>query len=207
VSVLHLLLRDRDIDGVRQAALAIGAVIFSALNVTVLHATQPSGFWQFLLAVLASTLSLAVVVRGLERILLASWASPVLGTWVYRSSSENWGLAIISLRGGELNYSVQLYQTQDDVMAAVREESSFVARCFATVSAVGVTYEKGQVELIYKINQAHSDYQLRSGMLTLSPLSPSTMKGYWKSDILGQESSRGTLDMYRPHALRSTDVG
>ncbi|MEV1331885.1 hypothetical protein AB0J20_20185 [Micromonospora costi] len=196
---LHPLLRDRNIDGVRQAALATAAVIFSVLNVVVLQRTDLEDVRTKAAAVLISALSLALIAAVVQRVFLLIWAHPVLGQWIYESSSGNWGLARLDLRGGELTYSVQLYRTEEDAQAAVRGEPRFVSRCFATVSSVGVTYEKGQVELIYKIGQAHEDYAERSGMLTLSPLSEWAMKGYWKSDILGAEPSRGTLDMYRPN--------
>lgn len=207
MEILHYLLKDRDIDGVRQAALASGAALFSGLNVVALGIVRPSGLWQISAATLASALSLAVVVRGFQRAFIHSWARPVLGRWVYRSSSGNWGLAIIDIRGGDLRYSVQLYRSKGDVIAAARQDPGFVSRCFATVSSVGVTYAGGQVELVYKIDNADEGYAPRSGMLTLSPLSRVAMKGYWKSDILGSEPSRGILDMYRPNAMRSTDVG
>ncbi|MET8118770.1 hypothetical protein [Micromonospora sp. NPDC005189] len=195
---LHPLLRDRNIDGVRQASLATAAVIFSVLNVVVLQNTDLRDVRTKAAAVLLSALSLAIIGSIVQRLFLLIWAQPVLGQWIYESSSGNWGLAHIGLRGGELTYSVQLYRTERDALAAVRGEPGFVSRCFATVSSVGVTYEKGDVELIYKINQSHEDYAARNGMLTLSPLSEWAMKGYWKSDILGTEASRGILDMYRP---------
>ncbi|HEX6682291.1 MAG TPA: hypothetical protein VF062_05825 [Candidatus Limnocylindrales bacterium] len=200
MSLLHTILRDRNIDGIRQASLAIGAVIFSGLNIAVLGVLEPRGLWQIVPAVIISALSLAVLVRGIQRLLLVSWARPVLGQWVYISSSGNWGLADIGIRGGEFTYSVQLYRTEQDTMAAVRQEPGFVSRCFATVTSAGVTYEKGQVELVYKISNAEEGYAPRSGMLTLSPLSPTAMKGYWKSDIMGEEASRGVLNMWRPEA-------
>ncbi|MCX4389609.1 hypothetical protein OG777_22135 [Micromonospora peucetia] len=196
---LHPLLRDRNIDGVRQASLATAAVIFGVLNVIVLQNADLRDVQTKAATVLLSALSLAVLAGLVQRLFLMIWAQPVLGEWIYRSSSGNWGLARIDLRGGELSYSVQLYRTEQDAQAAVRGEPGFVTRCFATVSSVGVTYEKGQVELIYKISDAHEDYATRSGMLTLRPLRAGAMKGYWKSDILGAESSRGVLDMYRPN--------
>ncbi|MGK5677341.1 hypothetical protein ACSNOB_31520 [Micromonospora sp. URMC 106] len=195
---LHPLLRDRNIDGVRQASLATAAVIFSVLNVAVLQQAELRDSGAKVLAVLVSALSLALVGGVVQRLFLLIWAHPVLGQWIYESSSGTWGVADIGLRGGELTYSVQLYRTEEDALAAVRREPGFVARCFATVSSVGVTYDKGQLELIYKIGDAHEDYSPRSGMLTLTPLGEREMKGYWKSDILGAEASRGVLDMYRP---------
>lgn len=195
---LHPLLRDRNIDGVRQASLATAAVIFSVLNIAVLQRADLPDLRSKGTAVLLSALSLALIGGVVQRLFLLIWAWPVLGQWVYESSSGNWGLARIDLRGGELTYSVQLYRTEADTLAAVRGEPGFVARCFATVSSVGVTYDKGQVELIYKVSGSHEDYQPRSGMLTLTPLSEWAMKGYWKSDILGAEPSRGVLDLYRP---------
>ncbi|MCI4062563.1 hypothetical protein MRQ36_08295 [Micromonospora sp. R77] len=196
---LHPLLRDRNIDGVRQAALATAAVVFSVLNVVLLQAIPLDDGESKLLAVLLSAFSLALIGGVVQRMFLSIWAHPVLGQWVYESSSGNWGLARIDLRGGELTYAVQLYRTEEDALAAVRGEPGFVSRCFATVSSVGVTYEKGQVELIYKVDRSHEDYATRSGMLTLTPLSRWAMKGYWKSDILGAEPSRGVLDLYRPN--------
>ncbi|GAB3143388.1 hypothetical protein GCM10027290_19600 [Micromonospora sonneratiae] len=195
---LHPLLRDRNIDGVRQASFAVAAIIFSTLNVVALKQADLRGFLPVAVAVVVSALSLALVVSLVQRLFLYIWAYPILGQWVYESSSGNWGLATLELRGGELNYSVQLYHTEADAMAAVRNEPGFVSRCFATVSSVGVTYDRGQVELIYKVGHSHGDYETRNGMLTLTPLSPGEMKGYWKSDILGDEPTRGTLDLYRP---------
>lgn len=203
MAFLHALLRDRNIDGIRQASLAVGAIIFSAVNVAVLSVLEPRGVWQVVLTILVSAFSLALLVQVIQRMLLVSWAQPVLGKWVYRSSSGNWGLAEIGIRGGEFTYSVQLYRTEEDTMAAVRQEPGFVSKCFATVTSVGVTYEHGQVELVYKIHNAEEGYAPRSGMLTLSPLSPHAMKGYWKSDILGSESNRGILNLWRPGAVRS----
>lgn len=194
----HPLLRDRNIDGVRQASLGVAAVVFSVLNIVVLQDLALAGAAAKLLAVLVSALSLALIVGIVQRLFLLIWAHPVLGRWVYESSSGNWGLARIDLRGGELTYSVQLYRTEADVRAAVRGEPGFAARCFATVSSSGVTYEKGQLELIYNVDRSHEDYATRSGMLTLAPLDRSAMKGYWRSDILGAEPSRGTLDLHRP---------
>ncbi|GAB2927230.1 hypothetical protein GCM10027280_13260 [Micromonospora polyrhachis] len=196
---LHPLLRDRNIDGVRQSSFAVAAIIFSTLNVVVLKQAQLRGLWSIIVAVVISVLSLALVASVVQRLFLTIWAHPVLGIWVYESSSGNWGLASIDLRGGELNYSVQLYRTEADAMAAARNEPGFASKCFATVTSVGVTYDRGQVELIYKVGLSQGDYEPRSGMLTLSPLSPGEMKGYWKSDILGDEPTRGTLDLYRPN--------
>ncbi|WP_405100430.1 hypothetical protein [Micromonospora sp. NBC_01412] len=195
---LHVLLRDRNIDGVRQASLAVTAMVFSVLNVVVLQALDLKDAGTRLAAVLVSAFSLALIGGVVQRLFLLAWAYPVLGEWVYRSSSGTWGLARIGLRGGELTYTVQLYRTEEDLQAAVRREPGFVSRCLATVTSVGVTYDRGQVELIYKIPDAHEDYAARSGMLTLAPLGGQAMKGWWKSDILGAEPSRGELDMYRP---------
>ncbi|MBB5871681.1 hypothetical protein F4553_005060 [Allocatelliglobosispora scoriae] len=205
---LHALLRDRNIDGVRQMALAGGAVLFSVLNSVTLAFVRPSGLGQTAVAAIVSAFSLAVIVRTLQLILLRWWAHPILGEWVYESSSGNWGLARLDIRGGDLRYTVQLYRTQADTLAAVRQEPGFVAKCFATVTSVGATYLDGQVELVYKIGTTTQEgYAPRSGMLTLSPLSYSAMKGYWRSDIQGSEPSRGVLDMYRPNTSGSSGGG
>jgi hypothetical protein len=202
---LHIFLRDRNIDGIRQAALVVGASIFSAISVVVLQLGKPRGAWQIVISVFLATATLAVIVRLIQRLFLLAWASPILGLWVYESSSGNWGLANIGLRGGDLTYTVQLYRTAQDASAAADNEPGFAAKCFATVSSVGVTYENGTVELIYKITQTQDEYAPRSGMLSLSPLSPTAMKGYWKSDIAGAEPSRGVLNMYRHGVMRPTD--
>lgn len=202
--LVHMVLKDKDIDGIRQAALAVGALLFSGINVSVFSVFKPAGVIGILSAIMVSALSLNALFRLVQRMLLLAWASPVLGRWVYKSSSGNWGLATISIRGGELTYEVQLYMTESDTMAAVREEPGFVTNCFATVTSIGATYRGGQVELIYKVDRAHEHYPLRSGMLTLTPLSPNAMKGYWKSDIEGDEPKRGILDMWRPDRVRST---
>lgn len=204
--MLHTFLQDKNVDGIRLASLAVGAVVFSALNVAVFGRVKPGGPWQLLAVFFGAALSLAVIVRLVQRLLLLAWARPVLGRWVYESSSGNWGLAVIDIHGGELRYSVQLYATRAEVLAAVLGQPDAVSSCFATVTSVGVTFHNGSVELIYKIDQTSNEYAPRSGMLTLSPLSPRTMKGYWKSDIDGTEANRGVLDMQRAETLgRSGD--
>lgn len=156
--VLYLLLRDRDVDGIRVAALTVGAVFFSGANVFVLNTVHPRGFWQLGVVFVTAVLSLTVIVRAIQRLFLASWAAPVLGKWLYKSSSENWGLATIDIRSGDLRYTVQLYRTESEALSASRQESGAVASCFATVTSTGVTYHAGEMELIYKIDRTSGDY-------------------------------------------------
>jgi hypothetical protein len=198
VALLHLLLRERARDGERKAALAVGSTLFTAVNYLVLRAVTPVGLVQIVISLVVSAFSLALIVGVSQRVFIRAWAMPILGRWVYESSSGNWGVADLLLKGTELTYSVQLYETGDDALAAVRGERGFAAKCMATVSSAGVFYDAGTVELIYKIEQVDERYAPRSGRLTLRPLGAGAMKGYWKSDLRGADPATGVLNMYRP---------
>ena len=198
MNLLYRLLKDRTRDGIRRNALAIGSTVFTVLNYLVFQAVAPQGFLQILLALIVSALSLTLIVSSFQRLLLVIWANPILGRWIYESSSSNWGIADLAFKGSELTYSVQLYKSKEDTVSALREEAGFASKCFATVSSSAVSYENGTVELIYRISQTDVSYNTRGGMLTLRPLASGAMKGYWKSDIQGTEPTRGVLDMYRP---------
>lgn len=196
--ILRSILRDQEIGGVRQLALLSGAVIYSAINIIILDMVHIHGAWQLIVALAVSTVTLAWLVNTVQKLFLRAWAYPILGKWAYKSSSENWGLAEINFYRGELQYEVQLYRTEDDLNSALRGEQGFASRCFATCSSGAVAYSGRQVELIYKILQAEETYPRRSGMLILKPLSSTEMKGYWTSDIQGEHTNRGILNMRRP---------
>ncbi|GAA4207847.1 hypothetical protein [Actinocatenispora rupis] len=200
---LHAFLRDKDIDGVRQVALALGSVLFSVLTVVVMRTVHPTGTWQYVVVFLGAALSLTLIVRTLQRLLLSAWGRPILGRWVYESSSGTWGLARIDIHGGDLRYSVQLYPTEETVLAAVRNDPDAVTACFATVHSAGATYADDRLELVYKIEQTSQAYEPRTGILVLRPLNRRTMKGYWSSDITTGEARRGTLDMRRARYVRA----
>lgn len=200
--ILYAMLRDKTIDGVRRTALGWGATFFSVLNVAVYGMLRPSGFWEMVSTFILSVLSLAALVSMCQHLFLKAWAKPVLGRWIYESSSGNWGLARLEIRGGDLNYSVQLYRTEAEALGALKGVRGTVSSCFATVTSGLVDYAAGRVELIYKIDHTSSGYESRSGMLSLSPLSSRTMKGYWKSDVRGDEPQRGVLNMARVETFR-----
>jgi hypothetical protein len=191
-------LSEQEIGGVRQIALAIGALVFSGLNIVVLDLIHLNGAWQAIVALAVSTVTLAWLVGAVQKTFLRSWAHSILGKWAYKSSSGNYGLAEISFYRGELQYEVQLYRTEDDLNSAIKGEPGFAAKCFATCFSGAVAYKGRQVELIYKILHSEDTYPKRAGMLILKPLSDTEMKGYWTSDIQSTQPNRGTLDMYRP---------
>jgi len=191
-------LAEQEIGGVRQIALAIGALVFSGLNIVVLDVVHLNGAWQAIVALAVSTVTLTWLVSTAQRIFLRSWAYSILGKWAYKSSSGNYGLAEITFYRGELQYEVQLYRTEDDLNSAIKGELGFASKCFATCFSGAVAYKGKQVELIYKILHSEEAYPKRAGMLILKPLSDTEMKGYWTSDIQGTQPNRGTLDMYRP---------
>lgn len=195
---LRRTLAEQEIGGVRQVALAIGAIMFSALNIIVLDVIRLSGAWQAIVALAVSTITLTWLVGTVQKVFLRSWAHSILGRWAYKSSSGNYGLAEITFYRGELQYEVQLYRTEDDLNSAISSAPGFASRCFATCSSGAVAYKGRQVELIYKILQSEETYPKRAGMLILKPLSETEMKGYWTSDIQGTQPNRGILDMYRP---------
>jgi hypothetical protein len=191
-------LAEQEIGGVRQIALAIGALVFSALNIVVLDVVHLNGAWQAIVALAVSTVTLTWLVGTAQKIFLRSWAYSILGKWAYKSSSGNYGLAEITFYKGELQYEVQLYRTEDDLSSAIKGEPGFASKCFATCFSGAVAYRGRQVELIYKILQSEETYPKRAGMLILKPLSATEMKGYWTSDIQGTQPNRGILNMYRP---------
>ncbi|HEY3504091.1 MAG TPA: hypothetical protein VGN37_15065 [Actinocatenispora sp.] len=202
--LLYGYLRDKDIDGVRLVALELGAALFAVLNVVLLGTLHPKGAWQYVVVLVGAAVSLTLIVRVIQRLLLTAWGRPVLGRWVYESSSGSWGLARIDIHGGDLRYTVQLYHSEADVLAAVRGEAHAVAACFATVDSSGVTFRGGnRMELVYKVDHTDGKYTPRTGILVLTPLDRRTMKGFWSSDVATGEASRGTLDMRRERYVRA----
>lgn len=202
--LLYGYLRDKDVDGIRLIALELGAALFAALTVALLGRLRPTGAWQYVVVFLGAAACLTLLVRVLQRLLLAAWARPILGRWVSESSTGTWGLARIDVHGGELRYAVQLYRNEADVLAAVRGDRHAVSACFATVASSGVTFRGGdRVELVYRIDHTDGEHARQTGILVLTPLDRRTMKGFWSRDLATGRAGRGTLDLRRARYVRA----
>lgn len=188
---------------IRSASLSLGSVIYSIIAVSILpflKDIEKNGAWASLLSVLVSALALSLLVRTIQYVLLNIWAKPVLGSWVYKSTSGNWGLATIHLIDNELKYNVNLYPDENSVRAAANGEYGFGEKIMASVDSISVEYNRGTLTLIYLITQTNKAiYAPREGMLKLTPLpGNSAMKGWWKSDIEGSNDPKsGQLDLVR----------
>lgn len=188
---------------IRSVSLSLGSVVYSITAVSLLpflKNVEKNGAWASILSVLVSALALGLLVQSIQHTLLNIWAKPVLGSWVYNSTSGNWGLATIHLIANELKYNVNLYPDEDSVRAAGNKEYLFHEKIFASVDSISVEYSGGTINLIYVITQTDSAFYVpREGILKLTPLpGGSAMKGWWKSDIEGSDSPRrGQLNLLR----------
>jgi hypothetical protein len=183
-------------------ALSAGSILFSVIAVIVLPSLanlRGHSGWGAIVSVLISALALGLIVRTIQRVLLNMWSQPIRGTWTYESTSGNWGLARIQLSGSGLKYTVDLYPDEVSVRAAANNEYKFGEKVLATVVSISVEYAQGKVSLIYIINLTDEDvYAPREGILKLVPLPGGmAMKGYWKSDVEGEKSKHGVLNLVR----------
>lgn len=191
-------------------ALSTGSVFFSIMAVIVLPSVASlrghSG-WGAIVSVLISALALGLIVRIIQRVLLNFWSEPIRGTWIYESTSGNWGLARIQLVSGRLKYTVDLYPDEISVRAAANNDYRFVDKVLASVESISVEYSEAKVSLIYQINMTDEDvYAAREGILKLVPLpGGKSMKGYWKSDIEGEAPKHGVLNLVRVEQFLSSN--
>ena len=181
---------------ISSVALYFGSTSLSIITVLVLPSIEKFSKHSRiggLVSVLISALALGLIVRFVERVLLKIWASPVLGSWIYESSSGNWGLASIHFVGNLLKYKVDLFPDAKSVHAALNNEDGFGEKVFASVDSISVEYDHGKLSLIYVITQTDSSiYAPREGILKLIPLSGgSAMKGFWKSDYSNPDTKDG----------------
>jgi hypothetical protein len=146
--------------------------------------------------ILARGLQLGTLYLIFESCLLRFWARNILGHWGYKSSSGNFGVAIISLAHGEFRYRVQLYSKPGEVAAAM-EGNSF-GQPLAHVHSKLSKYENDRFETDYHIEYTDGKYPKRKGLLTLLPTTDRTVRtGNWETMYEGATLKTGRLDFRR----------
>jgi hypothetical protein len=193
---------------VTQSGVRALAFTFAAAGSAVLDTLVTGGLVQRSLAPFgARSVSIALMLmRGLqvgtlylifESGFLRFWARYILGQWGYKSSSGNFGLAIISLAHGEFRYRVQLYGKAGEVAAAM-EGNSFVLP-IAHVNSKLCKYENETFETDYHIDYTDGKYPKRKGLLTLLPTTDRMVRtGNWETMYEGATLRTGRLDFRRP---------
>lgn len=147
------------------------------------------------LQVVLSSISLLVLLSLGQFAAVKIWGRHLLKTWVYVSSSGNYGLATFSIAQGNVVYRVDLYRDAEDVLAALDLEPGYAGRCLGHATSNAVTYKDDRVDLIYEVENSRSDYAQREGILSLQLLHKgSGMKGYWRSSSETGEARRGELN-------------
>jgi hypothetical protein len=197
LSALGAFLRDRPSSTVRNYALAIGAIVFVSLSVSL---SGPLGKLPDLLRVILGAVGLALLVRVVEFVLLRLRAAPMIGQWVYHSTSGNWGLATMRLSGDSLTYEVGLYFTEADLRLAVAGSTAKLAG--SARGEFGV-YEDGEFRVHYNIRYSSPDYPARQGSLVVKTVAGGAdqLHGYWFSDLIeikdGKATNTGELEYER----------
>ena len=197
LSVVGDFLRDRSSDTVRNYALAFGAVVFASLSVSL---SGPLGKLPDLLRVILGAIGLALLVRVVEFALLRLRAAPMIGEWVYASTSGNSGRASIRLSGNSLTYDVDLYRTEADLRDAVTGSPAKVAG--SATGEFGV-YEHGEFRVHYNVRYSSTDYPARQGSLVVKTVAgrADQLHGYWFSDLIeikdGKATNTGELEYER----------
>lgn len=201
MKTLERYLQDRRTSSVEDAAFALATLIFSALVVKVLPLmthVDP------VLQILGSALSLAVLVRLLGWFLLWVRSRRIRGSWVYRSSAANWGLARISLTGSTLRYEVQLFETMEGLRSALAGQPIRDGDFLGHTTSTFCEYDDHQVNIRYEVSQASTRYEPRAGFLVLRPAGPEAghhMVGYWTST-----SGTGSGEIYLSRPQRIDEI-
>jgi hypothetical protein len=130
------------------------------------------------------------------------WARPILGDWAYRSSKGNFGIARIRFINDSLRYSVQLFNTADEVLTVLGKVKPVDP--FAVVTSQLCQFESstGTFQTDYHIESTSPEYKSRKGLLILTPTGPGQMKGQWYSTVDGYDTKSGDLEFLRPKQFR-----
>lgn len=194
----------------RKLALAFSALVYalasgSGLAHTLDRFAGRAGLPSLGVQTLVASLTLVVTFVVVYRLMQLVWIRRIHGEWLYESTSGNCGLATIRIVGDEIRYSVDLYRSVADLLAASDGLAGANQRCFAHARSRVALYDGEKVEIVYAIAQSDPDYPSREGLLTLVHTSnPNELRGYWKSDIEGGAvPKRGTLQFMREKTFRA----
>lgn len=194
-------------------AIAIGALIFSALsalalppaaNASLVSSLGLTGLLGVVFSTLFGGVGLIAIIFIIKALFLRLWTLPILGLWLYKSSSGNYGSARLLLRNNRLEYRVDLYLSAKDLIAAYEGHS--IRPCFSVAHSKGLTFQDGQLDIIYSIPTGKPDYPNREGLLILhKTANPKEMLGTWRSFVQSEsrvndvtEQRCGTLEFLRP---------
>jgi hypothetical protein len=193
----------------RRLALALSVVIYAVISSTgfsqwVASAASGIGLPETILEASVASLTLVAVFLVTYRVMQRIWIRRIHGTWLYRSTSGNAGLAEIRIVGDDIRYSVELFESVKDLLDSINGIPGASQKCFGHARSRVAIYDGEKLEIVYSIQQSNPDYPSREGLLTLVKTSnPAELKGYWKSDIEGgAEPRRGTLDFMREKSFR-----
>lgn len=113
-------------------------------------------------------ITLALCIFILEWLGVRLLTGNIRGEWIYRSSANNWGHVMFFAKGRELRYSVDLYQSKEDLLANIekRHPSALIGHGVDQM----VFYYGDKVVVWYDVPEVVKEsvyYPKRKGILTL----------------------------------------
>lgn len=213
---------------IRQISVTLGLILFAILKTfesqipdlyfwalpggTVASDSAPLGF-KFLAATFVGFKLGAVIVIA-EQVLYRVSARRIIGTWAYKSSSGNYGIASIVPRGfwaggTTLDYRVELYKSAHQVIRALDKQGGAVP--FGTAESLLSSLKDDKVTVVYQVNVGASTYDAKKGILTIkSSHDPNVLTGIWESTKINSSPSvesekacrQGDLEFYKLERFR-----
>ena len=162
-----------------------------------------------LVAVLFGTVGFYVVFSITTRLLSMYRYRHVLGSWYYVTTSfedvefkdANFAkMKFVLSGGGELDYTVDLYASKEELYAGDGAE----IRGRAYSDAIRYDASKNTLNILYHVRYSESASQNpdRYGRLFLNRTDAGTLEGMWVSDLHRKEISSGKMYAARPKTFR-----
>lgn len=190
----------------REVAVLLAALLYSILEQLALSpvldrtaralSVQPS-----VLRILSGAVGILGCYAIIVRIVLVLQRWPLRGRWVLTSDSGEFGVASFPVSGGGITYVADLYETAEEVEAALRRQPGATVRCFARLRSISVERSDDGFTVVYEIRRTAPGYPERKGIIDLaSAARTSELRGFWSSTADGG-ANRGGVTFMRPSAF------
>jgi hypothetical protein len=180
-------------------SVSAGALFFAVLSILIIPWAHKYGIVGGLVAVILATAGISLFVVWVQYLLLSYWARSFLGTWFYISDATSlkpgghYGYATFNIRGGQIQYVVELYSLESIIRLASGDKSGGADAAGRASSDVVIFDGSGSIRALYDYTP-FNDSEGGLGVLDLTALQGDAMTGTWvtarRSGIPGSGTHR-----------------